>query len=396
VLTPAALPPLTAEESAHGKRVAAGLRVQLSAAGGWLPFSRFMDVALHAPGLGYYMTPRALFGARGDFVTAPELSPLFAACLANGIAGLLEQSEGGDVVEFGAGSGVMAAELFLALLRRAAPLRRYRIVEPSPALAVRQRERIAREPALTAHSDRFEWLEAPPHENWQGVAVANEVVDALPVDRFRVLGAGCEAIGVTELDGGFGFAPRPAEAALAQAIAALQSRLPVPMAAGFVSELRPGQGAWLAGATRSLSRGAMLIVDYGLPRAQYYHASRDGGTLCAFRSHRRVEDVLADPGLQDLTAWVDFSALADEGVACGLEIGGFATQAHYLLATGIERELQSLVAAARAEARHALRQGAATLLLPGEMGERFKVMALVRGIRGPFDGFGFRDLAASL
>jgi SAM-dependent MidA family methyltransferase len=396
VLTPAALPPLTAEEAAQSGRVAAELRARIVAAGGWLPFSRFMETALYAPGLGYYMTPRPLFGGRGDFVTAPELSPLFAACLANGIAGLLEQAEGGDVVEFGAGSGIMASGLFLALSRRSAPLRRYRIVEPSPALAARQRERIAQVPALAAHRDRFEWLEAPPGEAWQGVAVANEVVDALPVERFRVLGSGCEAIGVTVTDGKFEFAPRPADAALARAVAALQRLLPVPMAAEFVSELRPGQGAWLAGATRSLTRGALIVVDYGLPRAQYYHASRDGGTLCAFRSHRLVGDVLADPGLQDLTAWVDFSALADEGVACGLELGGFATQAHYLLATGIERELARLAGAAGEAARLALRQGAATLLLPGEMGERFKVMALTREIRGPFDGFGFRDLAASL
>ena len=396
MLTPAALPPLTPAEASQSESVAAELRARISAAGGWLPFSRFMDVALYARGLGYYMTPRALFGARGDFVTAPELSPLLAACLANGIAGLLERTDGGDVVEFGAGSGIMATELVAALLRRAAPLRRYRIVEPSPALAARQRERIAREPEMAAHRDRFEWLDAPPREAWQGVAVANEVVDALPVDRFRVLESGCEALGVTATQQGFGFAPAPADAPLAQAVAALQRRLPVPMAPGFVSELRPGLGAWLANATGTLSRGAVLIVDYGLPRAQYYHPSRDGGTLCAFRSHRRVEDVLADPGLQDLTAWVDFSALADEGTACGLEIGGFATQAHYLLATGIEQELARLAGPVGETARLALRQGAATLLLPGEMGERFKVMALVRGIGGPFDGFGIRDLSASL
>jgi SAM-dependent MidA family methyltransferase len=140
----------------------------------------------------------------------------------------------------------------------------------------------------------------------------------------------------------------------------------------------------------------MLVVDYGLPRAQYYHPSRDGGTLCGFRRHRRVADPLAEPGLQDLTAWVDFSALADDGGACGLELGGFATQAHYLLATGIQHEVARLSEAAGETTRRGLGQDAATLLLPGEMGERFKVMALMRGIRGTPLGFGFRDLAPSL
>jgi SAM-dependent MidA family methyltransferase len=184
--------------------------------------------------------------------------------------------------------------------------------------------------------------------------------------------------------------------ALADAVEQLQRRLPSPMPEGFVSELRLGQREWLASASASLTRGALLLVDYGLPRAQYYHPSRDGGTLCAFRQHRRVEDVLAHPGIQDLTAWVDFSALAEDAHAAGLELGGFATQAHYLLSVGIERELEGLVGAAGEREGRALRQSAATLLLPGEMGERFKVMALTREIRGPFDGFGFRDFSASL
>ena len=396
MLTAAPLPPPTAEEAAQVARVAAALRAEIASAGGWLPFSQFMATALYAPGLGYYVTPRPIFGADGDFVTAPELSPLFAACVGQGLADLLARTDGGDVVEFGAGSGRLAADVFAALLRRGAPLARYRIVEPSPVLAARQREYLARSPATADHLDRFEWLAAPPREPWQGVAFANEVVDALPVDRFRVRAGGCEAIGVIAATEGFALAPRPAGAALADAVEQLQRRLPSPMPEGFVSELRLGQREWLAAASASLTRGALLLVDYGLPRAQYYHPSREGGTLCAFRQHRRVEDVLAHPGIQDLTAWVDFSALADDANASGLELGGFATQAHYLLSAGIERELAGLVEAAGEREGRALRQSAATLLLPGEMGERFKVMALTREIRGPFDGFGFRDLSASL
>jgi SAM-dependent MidA family methyltransferase len=396
VLTPATLPPLAPEEAAHGARVRAALRARIAAAGGWLPFADFMDAALYEPGLGYYVSGRRIFGGKGDFVTAPELSPLFAACMANAVAALLERTGGGDVVELGAGSGVFAAEAFAELGRRGAPLGRYRIVEPSPALAARQQETIARSIADPAQRERFEWLSAPPAEGWRGVAFANEVVDALPVERFRVGARGHEAIGVVAAGGGFAFEARTAAAPLADAIGALQRRLPAPMAAGYVSELRPRQGAWLAAATAAMTCGAFLVVDYGLPRAQYYHPARDGGTLAAFRRHRRVQDVLADPGLQDLTAWVDFSALADDAAACGLEPAGFATQAHFLLASGMEEGLARLLAASDEAGRYRLRQAAATMLLPGEMGERFKVMALVRGIRGPLDGFGFRDLSASL
>ena len=396
MLTAAPPPPPTAEEAAHGERVAAALRSRIAAGGGWMSFRDFMQTALYAPGLGYYVTPRALFGAAGDFVTAPELSPLFAACLAHGIADLLEKTGGGDVVEFGAGSGALAVALLPALRRLEAPVARYRVVEPSPVLAARQRERIDSEPASAGLRDRFEWLAAAPAEGWRGVAIANEVVDALPVERFRVTAGGCDVLGVVAQGGGFAWAAQPAGGALAAAVQSLQRALPEPMPAGYVSELRFDQRAWLAGSARTLDRGAVLVIDYGLPRAQYYHPSRDGGTLCGFRRHRRVADALADPGLQDLTAWVDYSALAEDGADCGLALGGFATQAHYLLAAGIEHELARHGETATALARHALNQDAATLLLPGEMGERFKAMALVREIRGPFLGFGFRDLSASL
>ena len=396
MLTDALPPPLTDAEAAHAARVAAALRERIDTEGGWIPFSTFMEIALYAPGLGYYAVPRALFGADGDFVTAPELSPLFAACLSNGVADVLAQTGGGDVVEFGGGSGALAAEMLPALLRIGASVRHYRIVEPSPALAARQRDRLACDPGLSVCRDRFAWHEALPDESWCGAAIANEVVDALPVDRFRVTRDGCEAVGVARAGDGFAFEARTAGDALASAVESLQGALSARMPPGFVSELRPGQRAWLRDGTRGLTKGAVLVFDYGLPRDHYYHASRDGGTLCGFRRHRRIVDPLATPGLQDLTAWVDYSALADDGADAGLALGGFATQAHYLLAAGIDAELARLSEDAEPAALRALRQDAATLMLPGEMGERFKVMALTRGISGPLHGFGFRDLAASL
>jgi len=393
VLTPGGLPPLDAGERERAAELAARIRARIADHGGWLPFSAFMQAALYEPGLGYYMADGAIFGGAGDFVTAPELSPLFAACLADAVAPLLAAAGDGEILELGAGSGRLARELVAALARRGCAPRRYRIVEPSPRLQERQRR-------LLEHADAgttaFEWLAAPPRDAWSGVALANEVVDALPVDRFRVTAEGCEAIGVTADGDAFRWQTQPAGRELTAVVAGLQRRLLQPMPQGFNSELRIGQDVWLRDAAAALARGALVVIDYGLPRAQYYHASRDGGTLAAFRRHRRIADVLAAPGTQDLTAWVDFSALADAARAAGLDPAGFATQAHFLLATGIDTELARLVDAAPERDRAAHRQAAATLLLPGEMGERFKVMALARGIRGPFHGFGFRNLGASL
>jgi len=393
VLTPDGLPPLDARDRERSAGLAARLRERIAAGGGWLPFSAFMQAALYEPGLGYYMADGRIFGEAGDFVTAPELSPLFANCVANAVDPLLAAAGGSEIVEFGAGSGRLAGDLVAALARRGRAPRRYHIVEPSRSLQLRQRQLLER---VAAGATAFEWLDSPPREVWSGVAIANEVLDALPVDRFRVTAQGCDAVGVAADGDAFCWQAQPADAPLATGVDGLQERLPEPMRPGFTSELRPGQEAWLREATASLARGVLIVVDYGLPRAHYYHATRDGGTLAAFRRHRRVEDLLAAPGTQDLTAWVDYSALAEAARACGLEPAGFATQAHFLLETGIESELARLVEFAPERDRAAHRQAAATLLLPGEMGERFKVMALARGIRAPIQGFGFRDLGASL
>ncbi|MGQ0428710.1 MAG: class I SAM-dependent methyltransferase [Gammaproteobacteria bacterium] len=393
MLTAAALPALSAEEARHSGRVADRLRQLIEGADGWLPFARFMECALYEPGLGYYTAGRRPFGASADFVTAPELSPLFGRCLAAQVAEVLDRIGGGDVVEYGAGSGRLAVDLLDALAARGALPRRYRIVELSETLRAEQRERLA---VRSAHADRIEWLPGPPDSEWQGIAVANEVVDALPLERFRVTAGDCEAIGVVMDGEGFAWRAGPADCALIAAVRALSRRLPRPLPPGYVSEICLRAPGWLASATATLARGLLLAVDYGLPRAQYYHPSRDGGTLAGFHRHRRLEDVLQRPGLVDLTAWVDFSALADAGRAAGLAVLGFATQAHFLAATGIERELAALLERAAEPERIVLAGGALTLMLPGEMGERFKLLALARGVAGPLAGFSFRDLAASL
>lgn len=393
MLSPGGGEPLTPGEAAHGEKVAARLRAIVTEAAGWIPFSRFMQFVLYEPGLGYYATGRVGFGPEGDFITAPELSPLYARCLARQVAGILERTGGGDVVEYGAGSGRMALDLLTALERLGALPARYRIVEVSAPLAARQQLLLGAVPALAA---RVEWTDTPPADAWRGVAIANEVADALPVDRFRIAGVGCEALGVVIAGPAFAFEPRPADAALAAAVTELRRRLPHALPDGYVSEWCPSLPAWIAAAGHALERGAFLVADYGLPRSHYYHPSRDGGTLCGFHRHRRAGNPLARAGLQDLTAWVDFSALADAAVAAGFTVAGFTTQAHALAALGIERELAGLQQDADERARYQLAQSVQTLMLPGEMGERCKLMALTRGNCGPLTAFGLRDFSSSL
>ena len=392
MLTQASLPDLSADELAHSARVAAHLRDEIAAAGGWIPFSRFMQRALYAPGLGYYSAGARKFGAAGDFITAPGLTPVFARCLAAQVAEVLVQLGGGCVLEAGAGDGSLAADLLLSLAGRGALPARYDILEVSADLRERQRETLsARAPALL---ERVRWIDAPPHAPWEGVLVANEVLDALPVELFRVTRGGYDALGVVCAGGGFAFEPRAADERLLQELDDRLGALGLPE--GYASEacllLRP----WLAELARGLERGAMLFTDYGLPRAQYYHASRSGGSLCSFFRHLRVEDVLARPGLQDITAWVDFTAVAEAGLAAGLAVAGFSTQAHFLLATGLEREVERAGNGLDAREAAKLAQAVAMLMLPGEMGERFKVLALARRLESPLSGFSFRDLAATL
>lgn len=384
------LPPLSPEERRHSERVAALVRERIAAAGGAIGFGEYMQLVLYAPGLGYYSAGSVKLGAAGDFVTAPEISSLFGRCLARQCAEVLAET-GGSILEFGAGSGRMAADVLEALAALGVPPERYRILEVSADLAARQRERLAAlPPALAA---RVEWLTRLP-ESHRGVVLANEVLDALPFERFVWRGGEVHelAVGLDER-GGFVERERPAGAALGAAVGRLRAELPEPWPEGYASELCLGIEPWVASLAGLLDCGAALLLDYGLPRAHYYHPERASGTLrCHFR-HRAHDDPFLYPGMQDLTAWVDFTRVAEAAVANGLELAGFATQAGFLLGCRIEALLQEggdVVARARlaAEARR--------LLLPGEMGESFKAMALVRGLESPLAGFSVQDLRGSL
>lgn len=395
MLTPLDLPPLTPDEQAHSARVTAHIRAELAAAGGWLPFARYMELALYAPGLGYYSAGARKFGRDGDFVTAPEISPAFGRCVATQCAEVLDALGGGSVLELGAGTGSLAAEILAALDREGRLPERYLILEVSADLRERQQARLASlPPALRA---RVAWLDALP-ATVHGVLVANEVLDALPVERFRRTVDGVERLGVgVGADGeSFVTVPRPAAPDLVAAVAAVEQDLGARLPAGYASEVCLALAPWLAAVTAPLERGAVLLFDYGVPRADYYALDRDGGTLACHYRHRRLDDPYARVGLQDLTAWVEFTRAAEAALAAGLEIAGYTTQAHFLLGTAFDAHVADLVREAGPGPGALLAHGAARLVLPGEMGERFKCLALVRGLDGPLRGFALRDFTATL
>lgn len=382
-------PALGAAETEHADRVRERIAAEIAAAGGWLGFERFMDLALYAPGLGYYSAGTRKFGADGDFTTAPELSGLFGTCVAGQCAQVLAGLAGGSILEIGAGSGRLAGDV-LAELERAGQLpQRYWILDVSADLRERQRRYLQQR--LPHLAGRIEWLDAPPQAEFDGLILANEVLDALPVTRFRWGSAQVQELGVAAESGRFVWSARTAGATLAADSRALQEAAGAAWPEGYVSEYCPRLAAWTASVTRPLRAGAVLWFDYGLPRAQYYLAERQDGTLlCHFRQ-RAHADPFRCPGLEDITAWVDFTRLAEAGTAAGFSVAGYTTQSYFLAGAGIDRAMR--VAADGDDNKSArLAQEARQLLLPGEMGERFKAMLWSRGLDLNLPGFALRDL----
>ncbi|HWH82390.1 MAG TPA: SAM-dependent methyltransferase [Burkholderiaceae bacterium] len=351
------------------------IRRAIARDGGWLPFDRFMALALYAPGLGYYARSSRQFGlmpeSGSDFVTAPELSPLFARALARQVAQALRASGTRELWEFGAGSGVLATQLLDALDGLGAAVERYTIVDLSATLRERQRERLA------AHGARVRWVDALP-EAMRGVVVGNEVLDAMPVQLLHFDGAHWHERGVVAHDGGFAWADRAT--ALRPPLDAAALAL---LAPGTVTELSQQAPAFVATLADRLERGAAFFVDYGFPRAEYYHPQRSGGTLMCHRAHRADTDPLADVGLKDITAHVDFTAIALAGQDAGLDVLGYTTQAHFLFNCGITELLEGADLRTSANAHK--------LLAEHEMGELFKVIGFAKGCDAAFvaDPLGF-------
>ena len=352
--------PAALEVSAELTRV---IRAEIRAAGGWLDFARYMELALYAQGLGYYSAGSTKLGPSGDFVTAPELSGLFGRALARTLRTELVGTSAPVILELGAGSGALAAEM-LAALADLSPS--YLILEPSADLRERQGRALAR------FAGRISWLDRLPERPNVHAIVANEVLDALPVARFAKRGPRVVPRGVVEHGDAFAWADGPERAELSAAVGVLERALGAPLADGYESEVALQLSAWLASVAGGIERGCLLLVDYGLVRREYYHPQRSSGTLICHYRHCAHADPFFLPGLQDLSAWVDFSACADAARAAGLDVAGFTTQAQFLLATLVAEPPAAGTDAAALRERSALK----TLLLPGEMGERFKVLLL--------------------
>jgi len=380
------LPQPASDAVALSERLVRLIGTEIEAAGGAIPFSRYMELCLYAPGLGYYSAGQRKFGASGDFVTAPEVSPLFGRCLARCCAEVLQQTDG-DILEFGAGSGRLAVDLLGELDVLGCLPRQYFILERSADLQQRQQQLLRQE--LPRLFERTVWLEHLPSAGFHGVMLANEVLDAMAVERFHWSGKAATQYYVAQGAAGFEWRERPpGTPGLQAAIDGLTGACELP--AGYVSEINLSLDPWMRSIAESLQAGLLLLVDYGYERGEYYHPQRSSGTLMCHYRQRAHADPFLWPGLQDITAHVDFTAVAEAAVAAGLAVSGYTPQSWYLLDCGIESLLQDAGPTDSVAYLQQARQ-AKTLILPGEMGERFKCIALTRGIGQPLPGFRMQD-----
>ena len=379
---PIDLPEPDADARAHAARVRAAIDADIAASGGAIPFSRFMELSLYAPGLGYYSAGAQKFGAGGDFVTAPELGSLFAQCVAEAVAPVLRELGGnGGFFELGGGSGAFAADVLWHLAQINALPVRYGILEPSADLRERQRALLQSRLPVRLF-ERVDWLDTPPERDWNGVLFANEVLDALPTPRFaKREGEVYEEYVTHAADGSLVRVDQPGDAMLRAGVRHVERALGAPLPDGYRSELLPQLPYWIQAVGGLMDRGVMLFVDYGYARREYYAAERTDGTLRAFYRQRMHGDPLWYPGLQDLTASVDFTALAEAGVNAGFDVAGYCTQASFLLGNGLMSRFEAEHAQATDEAaRYALAQQVKRLTLPTEMGERFQCMGFSRDV----------------
>lgn len=360
---------------------------------GALPFDTWMESVLYEPGLGYYSAGQEKFGEAGDYVTAPGISPLFAWTLAGECADALQACGGDTILELGPGDGALAAELLAELERRGRLPARYCLLERSASLRARQHERL--EHSVPHLLDRVHWLDTLPPSPIRGVILGNEVLDALPVARFRRDSDRVDELRVTAAGDGFVWTHEPARPAVAEAVAAIEAGLGQALPPGYVSEVCLQLPAFMASLADSLERGLLLLVDYGYPRREYYRADRNEGTLVCHYRHRAHWDPLLVPGLQDVTAFVDFTAAAAGAQDAGLDVLGFTTQAHYLMGAGITGLLEARQGDDPLESTR-LAQQAKTLLLPGGMGERFRVLAAATAGMPTPAGFSLYNHLASL
>ena len=392
-LQQAELPEPSADARAASAALTDIIAAEIAVRGGWISFARYMELALYAPGLGYYSGGSHKFGdhqAGGDFLTAPELTPLFAGALARQVAQILAASSP-RVIEAGAGSGRLAADLLPALAALDCLPERYCILELSGELRARQQATLAER--APQYADRVEWLNELP-KGFSGCLIGNELLDAMPTHALRWSEEGDPPAvlerGVRLAGGRLAVAERPATGALLEAAQGLDVQAP------YRGEISLAARSWVSELARRLETGAMLLIDYGLPRHELYHALREGGTLRCHYRHRVHEDPFWFPGLSDITSHVDFTAVAEAGFAAGLDVLGFTSQANFLLNCGIGELLQDQKVGAGDTADLRARGAVNVLISPNEMGELFKVVALGRGVPGPLLGFARGDRVHAL
>lgn len=375
------LPQPSPDALEQSARLVSSLRSLIAAHDGWISFATYMAEALYAPGLGYYSGGARKFGPGGDFITAPELTPLFGQALAAQVQQVMALSAP-QIIEAGAGTGLLAADLLLELELRGALPDSYGILEVSGELRERQFDTLA---AKVPHlASRVRWLDDLP-EHFSGVMVANEVLDVMPVHLVAWRPEGIFERGVAvDGEGNFVWADQPATGKVAEAAAALN--LPLPEEGEYVSELNLAGRAWIAEWAQRLDTGALLLVDYGYPRAEYYVGSRSTGTLLCYFRHHAHGDPFMWPGLNDITAFVDFTAVAEAGFEAGLDVLGYTNQATLLFNCGV---LECLARRAPEESVDYIRAAKAVQRLTGphEMGELFKAIALGKGLTQPLIGF---------
>ncbi|MBX2881065.1 MAG: SAM-dependent methyltransferase [Granulosicoccus sp.] len=368
---------------AHSVKVQEAIKQQISAVGP-IPFSTFLQLVLHEPGLGYYATGSQKLGEGGDFVTAPELSPLFGQCLAVQCQEALTET-GGDILEIGAGSGQLALSILTSLGASGVEFAgHYLILETSADLAQRQQQLLADSLAPSV-MDRCRWLTGLPSE-FTGVVLANEVIDAMPIERFVIAADGVKQWFVAQKDNELLVALQPASPEVLEAVKHLQADLPAPLPVGYCSEVNLLLQPWVRGLSDSMIRGLCLLIDYGYPRTEYYLPDRMSGTLRCYFQHRTHDNPFWYPGAQDITCDVDFTALAEAADAAGLALHGYTSQGQFLLGNGLA-EQGKLSADASDGERFALARDIQTLTMASGMGERFQVMGLSRDLDASLSGF---------
>jgi len=369
----------------HSEQLTQIIRQEITQSNGLINFARFMELALYTPGLGYYSAGQIKFGKHGDFVTAPELTDLFAHCIALQCQQILTELKTGDLLEIGAGSGVFAKDLLIALEKSNSLPEHYFILEISADLRKRQQALLSTHcPHLLS---RIRWLARLPTTPFNGIIIANEVIDALPVHRFTFTKTGIQEQCVTWQQDHFAWQLAPASSELLEHLAFISSEkylesIPI----GYTSEINLLLRHWIKSISQCLNKGIFLLFDYGYGRAEYYHPDRSTGTLMCYYQHSKHDDPFQHIGLQDITAHVDFTSIIENASIANCSLAGYTTQAGFLLNCDL-LELAKKINPNNPVSHYQQIQTIKTLTLPSEMGEAIKVMALAKNYTQPLRGF---------